>query len=147
MFQTFENSPILLHCSSSNCQIPVWIAPPLPQSLPPRSIITPLSKPTRLWSVIFLKKSKSSKIIENSQRKVGQRGPASSRKRFRFLVSRGAASDSRRSILEESESAPSMSPFGGESRRSWWSVEDLARFATVARIVKANKSLKIKWVF
>jgi hypothetical protein len=49
---------------------------------------------------------------------VGQRSPASSRKRFRFLVFHGVASNSRRLIVVESESAICMSPFGGESRRS-----------------------------
>ena len=75
---------------------------------------------------------------------VGQRGPASSRKRFRFLVFRLEADDSRRLILEQSESARIMSPVGGERRRSWWSVEDLTGFASVARKAEANKSLKIK---
>ena len=81
---------------------------------------------------------------------VGQRGPASCRKRFRFLVFRCVATDSRRLIVVESESAISMSPFGGKSRRSCWSIEDLARFASVASVAlvaEANKSLKIEWVF
>ena len=71
---------------------------------------------------------------------VGQRCPASLRKRFRFLVHRVAASDSRRLIFEESESAKIMSLFGGESRHTWWTVEDLAGFASP---VEANKSLKV----
>jgi len=78
---------------------------------------------------------------------VGQRSPASRRKRFRFLMFRVEASDSRRLIVVEFETAISMSEFGGESRRSWWSVEDLARFASVASEAEANKSLKIEWVF
>ena len=73
---------------------------------------------------------------------VGQRSPASRRKRFRFLVIRVTASNSRRLIVEESETAKSMSPFGSESRRSWWTVEDLAGFETVASIAEADKSLK-----
>ena len=74
---------------------------------------------------------------------VGQRSPASRGKRFRFSVGRVAASNGRRLIVEESESAISMSPFGGESRRSWWAVENLAGFASVARRAEADKSLKI----
>ena len=150
MFQTFESSPILLHWPAISCQIPVWTAPPLPQSCPPRSNIAPLSKPTRLWLEILLKKNKSSKIVKNSQRKIGQRSPASCRKRFRFLVLLVAASNTRRLIVVESESSTFMSPFGGKSRRSCWSIEDLARFARVAKIAsvaEANKSLKIEWVF
>ena len=147
MLQTESSSPILLHWSSLSSQIPVCLAPPLPQSTPPRSNIAPLSNPTRLCCEIFLKKNKSSKIVKNSQMKVGQRGPASRGKRFRFLVFLVGAANSRRLILEESESARSMSPFGGESCRSWWTVEDLARFASVARIAEANKSLKIKLIF
>ena len=76
---------------------------------------------------------------------VGQRSPPSRRKRFRFLVFRCVATDSRRLIVVESESAISMSPFGGESRRNWWTVENLARFASVARFAEANKSLKIEF--
>ena len=49
---------------------------------------------------------------------VGQRGPASRRKRFRFLVLRVVAANCRRLIVEESETAISMSQFGGKSRRS-----------------------------
>jgi len=146
MLQTESSSPILFHWSSLSSQIPDMKLV-LPQSIPPRSNIAPLSNPIRLWCEILLKKNKSSKIVKNSQRKIGQRGPASCRKRFRFLVFRGAASNSRRLIVVESESAISMSPFGGESRRSWWAVEDLARFANVARKAEANKSLKIEWVF
>ena len=78
---------------------------------------------------------------------VGQRSPASRRKRFRFLVICVAASNSRRLIVEQSESAIFMSPVGGESRRNWWAVEDLAGFASVARMAEANKSLKIKLIF
>ena len=74
---------------------------------------------------------------------VGQRSPASSRKRFRFLVLLLVASNSRRLIFEEYETAISMSPFGDESRRSWQAVEDLARFASVATEAEADKSLKI----
>ena len=73
---------------------------------------------------------------------VGQRGPASRRKRFRFLVHYVPASNSRRLIVVESESAISMSPFGGKSRRSCWSVEDLAGFASVAIFAEADKSWK-----
>ena len=74
---------------------------------------------------------------------VGQRSPASRRKRFRFLVFRVVASNSRRLMFVKSETASSMSPFGGESRRNWWTVEDLAGFETVASIDEADKSLKI----
>ena len=75
---------------------------------------------------------------------VGQRSPASRRKRFRFTVFRVDASNSRRLISEEPETAMFMSPFGGESRRSWRTVEDLAGFASVARVItaEADKSLK-----
>ena len=74
---------------------------------------------------------------------VGQRGPASWRKRFRVFVLLVAASNSRRLMSEKSECAITMSPGGVESRRSWWTVEDLARFASFARVAKADKSLKI----
>ena len=50
---------------------------------------------------------------------VGQRSPASRRKRFRFLVFHVQASNSRRLIVVESETATLMSIFGGESRRSY----------------------------
>ena len=56
---------------------------------------------------------------------------------------RVVASDSRRLIVEDPESAISMSPFGGEIQRTCWAVENLASFASVARIAEANKSLKI----
>ena len=79
--------------------------------------------------------------------KVGQRGPASRGKRFRFLVFLVGAANSRRLILEQSESAIKMSPFGGERRRSCWAVKDLAGFVSVVSVAEANKSLKIEWVF
>jgi hypothetical protein len=66
----------------------------------------------------FPEKVKIYKIIKNSQRMVRQRSPASCRKRFRFSVMRGVASNSRRLIFGESETARCMSPFGSESRRS-----------------------------
>jgi hypothetical protein len=69
-------------------------------------------------AVDFPEKVKIRKKIKNSQRMVGQRSPASRRKRFRFLVLLVAASNSRRLIVVESETAMSMSEFGGESRRS-----------------------------
>ena len=49
---------------------------------------------------------------------VGQRSLASWRKRFRFLVFREFASNSRCLMFVESESSILMSPFGGVSRRS-----------------------------
>ena len=73
---------------------------------------------------------------------VGQRSPASRRKRFRFLVCPGGASNSRGPIVEESETAILMSPFGGESR-SWRAVEELAGYEGVDRTAEADKSLKI----
>jgi hypothetical protein len=116
LLQTFESSPILFHTladtSSLSSQIPV---PLFQLSFPPSSNIAPLSNPTRLWSEIFLKKNKSSKIIKNSQRMVGQRSPASRRKRFRFVVLHDVASNSRWLIFVESETAISMSPFGCET--------------------------------
>jgi len=74
---------------------------------------------------------------------IGQQNPASRRKRFRFLVFPQMASNSRRLIFVESESAITMSPFGGESRNRWWAVEDLAGFPSFASPLEANKSLKI----
>ena len=74
---------------------------------------------------------------------VGQRIPASRRKRFRLPVLLVVASNSRRLVFEESETATIMSQFGGESRNRWWAVEKLAGFATVDRTAEADKSLKI----
>ena len=78
---------------------------------------------------------------------VGQRSPASRWKRFRFLVFLVQASYSRRLIVQQSELAKFVSPFGGESRRSWRAVENLASFASVAVVAGADKSLNIWWFF
>ena len=74
---------------------------------------------------------------------VGEQSPASSWKRFRFLVFRVSASNSRRLIVEQSETDMFMSPVSGKSRNSWWAIEDLAGFESVARTAEADKSWKI----